>query len=50
VVYLEPAGESRTKVTAHMLGFGDDDESLKMRAFFEAGNKTTLDSLVKRFR
>ena len=50
VVYFESAGEGRTKVTTHMLGFGDDDESQKMRAFFEVGNKTTMDSLVKRLQ
>ena len=50
VVYFEPAGDSRTKVTAHMLCFGDDDESQKMRAFFETGNKTTLDSLVRKYK
>jgi uncharacterized protein YndB with AHSA1/START domain len=50
VVYFEPAGQSRTKVTARMLGFTDDDESQKMRTFFEAGNKTTLDNLMKKYR
>ncbi len=50
VVYFEPLDESRTKVTAHMLGFTDDEESLKMRAFFEAGNRTTLDNLVKKYQ
>ena len=50
VVYLEPAGESRTKVTTRMLGFGEDDESKRMRAFFETGNKTTLDHLVNKYR
>jgi uncharacterized protein YndB with AHSA1/START domain len=49
VVYLEPAGEGRTKVTVRMLGYGDDEESQKMRAFFETGNRATLDALVKRF-
>jgi uncharacterized protein YndB with AHSA1/START domain len=48
VVYFEPVGESQTKVIARMLGFGEDEESQKMRSFFEAGNKTTLDSLVKK--
>ena len=48
VVYFEPVGESRTKVSARMLGFGDDEESQKMRAFFEAGNRTTLGNLVKK--
>ena len=32
-----------------MLGYGNDPEVQKMRAFFEAGNKATLDALVKRF-
>jgi uncharacterized protein YndB with AHSA1/START domain len=50
VVYLEPSGESHTKVTVHMLGYGDDEESRKMRAFFETGNRTTLESLQKKFR
>jgi len=50
VVYLEPADETHTRVTVHMLGFGDDEESRKMRAFFETGNKTSLDNLLKRFR
>jgi len=50
VVYFEPIEGSRTKVTAHMLGFTDDEESQKMRAFFEAGNRTTLDSLVKKYQ
>ena len=50
VVYFEPAGVGRTKVTAHMLGFEDNQESQKMRAFFVTGNKTTMDSLIKRFQ
>jgi uncharacterized protein YndB with AHSA1/START domain len=50
VVYLEAAGDKRTKVTAQMLGFTDDEESQKMRTFFESGNKTTLDNLIKKFQ
>ncbi len=50
IVYFEAAGESRTKVTVHMLGFGDDDESRRMRPFFESGNKSTLDSLMKKLK
>jgi uncharacterized protein YndB with AHSA1/START domain len=49
VVYLEPAGAGKAKVTVRMVGYGDDQESVKMRAFFEKGNKATLDALVKRF-
>ena len=49
VIYFEPVEGGRTKVTAKMLGFSGDPESQKMRAFFEWGNKATLDALVKRF-
>lgn len=50
VVYLEPAGSGRTKVSVRMVGFGDDAESQKMRAFFETGNKATVDALIKTFQ
>lgn len=50
VVYLEPAGESHTKVTTRMLGFGNDFESQSMREFFVAGNQETLDHLIKKFQ
>jgi len=49
VIYLEPVGERQTRFTGRMLGFTDDEESQKMRAFFERGNQQTLDSLIKRF-
>ena len=49
VIYLEPAGERQTRFTGRMLGFGDDQESQKMRAFFERGNRQTLDQLIKHF-
>ena len=49
VIYLEPVGEHQTRFTGRMLGFADDEESQKMRAFFERGNQQTLDSLIKRF-
>jgi uncharacterized protein YndB with AHSA1/START domain len=49
VIYLEALDADRTKVTAKMLGYANDAESQKMRAFFEVGNKATLDALVKRF-
>ena len=49
VIYLEPVGPAQTRVTARMIGFTADEESQKMRAFFERGNRATLDSLVKRF-
>ena len=49
IVYFEPLEATRTKVTVRMLGFADDDESRRMHAFFQGGNKATLDALVKRF-
>jgi len=49
VVYLEPVETGRTRVTVKMLGYDSGPESQKMRAFFEVGNKATLDALVKRF-
>ena len=49
VVVFEPLDAARTKVTVTMEGFTADAESQKMRAFFEVGNKATLDSLVKAF-
>jgi uncharacterized protein YndB with AHSA1/START domain len=49
VIYFEPLDARRTKVTVKMLGYANDAESQKMRAFFEGGNKATLDALVKRF-
>lgn len=49
VVYLDPVETGRTRVTVKTLGYDSDPESQKMRAFFEVGNKATLDALVKRF-
>ena len=49
VTYFEPLDGNRTRVTARMSGYTPDEESQKMRAFFERGNKATLDSLARRF-
>ena len=49
VVYMEPLAPGRTRVTVKMLGYTNDAQTQKMRAFFELGNKATLDALVKRF-
>jgi uncharacterized protein YndB with AHSA1/START domain len=49
VIYFEALDARRTKVTVKMLGYANDAESQKMRAFFDVGNKATLDALVKRF-
>jgi uncharacterized protein YndB with AHSA1/START domain len=49
VVYFEPAGPDKTRLTARMLGIEDDEQGAKMRAFFERGNRTQFESLVKYF-
>ncbi len=49
VVYFEPQGEKVTRVRGVTLGFGDDEESRKMREFFNRGNAATLETLQKRF-
>jgi uncharacterized protein YndB with AHSA1/START domain len=49
VVYFESAGTGKTRVTARMFGFEDDDQGRRMRAFFERGNQSEFDALVKFF-
>ena len=48
-MYFEPAGAGKTRVTARMMGFEEDEQGQKMRAFFERGNKQEFDALVKFF-
>ncbi len=50
VVYFEPLGDNKTKVSIRMLGYTEDEESQKMRAFFVRGNQYTLDQLAAKFR
>ncbi|MDQ3668162.1 MAG: SRPBCC domain-containing protein [Acidobacteriota bacterium] len=49
VVYFEAQGEKTTRVRVVSMGFGNDDESKKMRQFFNRGNAFTLQQLQKRF-
>jgi uncharacterized protein YndB with AHSA1/START domain len=49
VIYFEAAGPDRTTVREVSLGFGDDEESQRMRQFFERGNTATLAGLQRRF-
>ena len=49
VVYFEPLDEKTTRVRSVSLGFKDDEESKKMREFFNHGNAVTLQGLQKRF-
>lgn len=49
VVYFEAQGEKATRVKEVCMGFGNDEESKKMREFFKRGNAFTLEELQKRF-
>ena len=49
VVYFIPEGNNTTRVKEISMGFGKDDESKKMREFFDRGNAFTLQELQKRF-
>lgn len=47
VIRLEPLGAFQTKVSITGMGFGSDDESKRMREFFDKGNAQTLQTLKK---
>jgi uncharacterized protein YndB with AHSA1/START domain len=49
VLYFEEAGPGRTKVRVVSLGFRPDEESQKMRAFFDRGNAVTVEQLQRHF-
>lgn len=49
VLYLENAGPSRTRVRIVSMGFQADQESQRMRAFFDQGNAATLHALQRNF-
>lgn len=49
VLYFEPAGADKTRLRVVGLGFGPDEESQKMRDFFEKGNEFTLKQLQAHF-
>ena len=49
VAYFEAQSEKETRVRGVSLGFGDDEESRKMREFFNRGNRITMERLQKRF-
>ena len=50
VIYFEPVGADKTRVSIRMLGYTDDEESQKMREFFVRGNQHTLDQLAAKYR
>jgi uncharacterized protein YndB with AHSA1/START domain len=49
VIYFESLPGGRTKITNRMLGYDDSPESHKMRRFFEAGNRQTLEAVQRHF-
>ncbi|MBI4481332.1 MAG: SRPBCC domain-containing protein [Acidobacteria bacterium] len=48
-IYFETAGQGRTRVRIGGLGFRADEESQRMRAFFDRGNAATLRHLQHHF-
>jgi uncharacterized protein YndB with AHSA1/START domain len=49
VIYFENAGPLLTRLRIVGNGYGDDDESRKLRSFFERGNAYTLQKLQEKF-
>jgi uncharacterized protein YndB with AHSA1/START domain len=49
VLYFEDAGPSLTRLRIVGLGYGDDEESKKLRSFFDRGNSYTLKRLQEKF-
>ena len=49
VLRFEPAGADRTRLIITGMGFGESEESVKMREFFDKGNAHTLELLRKKF-
>jgi uncharacterized protein YndB with AHSA1/START domain len=49
VIYFDEIAPGRTHLRLVGLGYGDDDESQKLRGFFEKGNAYTLKKLQEHF-
>ncbi len=49
VIYFEDAGPSLTRLRIVGTGYGNDDESRKLRLFFDRGNAYTLKKLQEKF-
>jgi uncharacterized protein YndB with AHSA1/START domain len=49
VIYLDEVGPSRTHVRVVGLGYGGDEESKKLKAFFDQGNSYTVKKLQEKF-
>ena len=50
VLYFQPTTDGKTTLRIVGMGFGRDEESQKMKEFFEKGNAYTLAQLQKRFQ
>ena len=49
VIYFAAVDANKTSVREASLGFGSDDESQRMREFFNRGNATTMSELQRYF-
>jgi uncharacterized protein YndB with AHSA1/START domain len=49
VLYFEDVGPSRTRLKLVGLGYGNDEESRKLRNFFDKGNTYTVKKLQEKF-
>jgi len=49
VIYFDDAGPGRTRLRIVGLGFGTDEDSQKLRGFFDKGNAYTLKKLQETF-
>lgn len=49
VLYFQPTAEGKTSLRIVGMGFGKDEESQRMKQFFEQGNTYTLTQLQKHF-
>jgi uncharacterized protein YndB with AHSA1/START domain len=49
VIYFDDVGSKQTRVRVVGTGYGDDEESQKLRKFFESGNDFTIKKLQAKF-
>jgi hypothetical protein len=49
VIHFEEAGPGRTRLQVVGVGYGDDEESRKLKTFFAKGNDYTIKKLQARF-
>ncbi len=50
VIHFDALADARTRLRVVSMGFTPDDESQRMKAFFERGNAFTVTRLQERFR